>query len=163
MKVIKKQNNSRMCLICGLDNKLGVQAAFYEMEDKSVMSLFSFKEEQQSYPGRVHGGMISAMLDELGARALWIYEPEQMAVTINLEVKYRRPVPYNEPLKAKGVIKKNTNRGMEAFMTISDMSDNVLAEGYGRYLKASNEAINDKMDAHEEMAYYVTDNILEIK
>ena len=33
MKILSKQNNSRMCVICGLDNPYGVQAPFYEMED----------------------------------------------------------------------------------------------------------------------------------
>lgn len=64
MKVVRKQRNSRMCIICGLDNEYGVQASFYVMEDGSVMTRFAFRERHQSYPGRVHGGMITAMLDE---------------------------------------------------------------------------------------------------
>lgn len=51
MKVSYKQNNSRMCVMCGLDNPFGVQAPFYVMEDQSVMTLFRFREEHQSYPG----------------------------------------------------------------------------------------------------------------
>ena len=42
MKVLKKQTNSKMCIICGIENKLGLQAAFYEMEDKSVISIFDY-------------------------------------------------------------------------------------------------------------------------
>lgn len=71
MKVLSKQRNSKMCAICGLDNKFGVRAHFYNMEDNSVMTPFMFREEHQSYPGRVHGGLIAAMLDELGLRACW--------------------------------------------------------------------------------------------
>ena len=59
-----------MCVICGMDNKYGLHAQFYNMEDGSVMSKFQYKEEHQSYPGRVHGGLITAMLDEMGLRAL---------------------------------------------------------------------------------------------
>ena len=69
MKVMRKQRNSRMCVVCGMDNTFGLQAQFYTMEDESVMTLFSFRPEHQSYPGRVHGGLITAMLDELGFRA----------------------------------------------------------------------------------------------
>lgn len=71
MKVISKQRNSKMCIICGLDNKYGLKAPFYNMEDGSVMTKFQYSEEHQSYPGRVHGGLITAMLDEMGLRALW--------------------------------------------------------------------------------------------
>ena len=53
MKVIKKQTNSKSCIICGLDNAAGVKAPFYEMEDGSVVTLFSYSAQHQSYPGRV--------------------------------------------------------------------------------------------------------------
>lgn len=38
MKILSKQKNSRMCMICGLDNEYGVNAPFYNMEDGSVMT-----------------------------------------------------------------------------------------------------------------------------
>ena len=71
MKVIGQQRNSRMCVICGLDNQFGVRAPFYNMTDGSVASPFRYRAWHQSYPGRVHGGMITAMLDEMGLRGLW--------------------------------------------------------------------------------------------
>ena len=100
MKVIAKQRNSKMCAICGLDNVYGVRAPFYSMEDGSVATIFSYREEHQSYPGRVHGGMITAMLDEMGLRALWAKEGGEFTygVTLSLETKYRKPVPYGVPL-----------------------------------------------------------------
>ena len=66
MKVLSKQKNSRMCVICGMDNPFGVKAQIYNMEDGSVMTPFRFRQEHQSYPQRVHGGLIAAMLDGLG-------------------------------------------------------------------------------------------------
>ena len=33
MQVKYKQNNSRMCVICGMDNPFGLRAPFYVMED----------------------------------------------------------------------------------------------------------------------------------
>ena len=55
-----------MCIICGMDNEYGLNAEFYNMEDNSVFTLFRYREQHQSYPSRVHGGLITAMLDELG-------------------------------------------------------------------------------------------------
>ena len=71
MKVTGKQRNSRMCFICGMDNPVGFHSQFYNMEDGSVMTPIRFGENHQSFPGRVHGGLIATMLDELGLRALW--------------------------------------------------------------------------------------------
>ena len=77
MKVVGKQRNSRMCFICGMDNPIGLHAQFYNMEDGSVISPVTFREEHQSFPGRVHGGLIATMLDELGLRALWSVKGEE--------------------------------------------------------------------------------------
>ena len=76
MKVIKKQTNSKMCLICGIENEAGLKASFYEMEDNTLIALVKGKEIHQSYPNRMHGGVISALIDESVGRAIWILEPE---------------------------------------------------------------------------------------
>ncbi len=112
LKVKAKQRNSRMCIMCGLDNEYGVKAPFYSMEDGSVMTVFSYKEQHQSYPGRVHGGLITAMLDEMGLRALWAKElnEELFGVTMTLDTKYRKPVPYGEKILGRGIITKDTGR-----------------------------------------------------
>ncbi|MDE6655505.1 MAG: PaaI family thioesterase [Anaeroplasmataceae bacterium] len=161
MKVIKKQNNSKMCMICGMDNSFGVQAQFYELEDQSVCGLFQFKKEHQSYPGRVHGGMISAMLDELACRAFWVLEPEQFCVTLDLNTKYRKPVPYNEELKGTGKIIKKTNRYFIADCKIFNHKNEVLANGEIKYLLLPNEEITDA-SYEEEMCYEIKDDIKEI-
>ena len=69
-----------MCMICGMNNNYGVKAQFYNMEDGSVMTPFVFREEHQSYPGRVHGGIITAMLDELGLRAYWVEHEDEKEI-----------------------------------------------------------------------------------
>lgn len=162
MKVLKKQNNSNMCMICGMNNNFGVQAQFYELENGEVCGLFEFKEEHQSYPGRVHGGMISAMLDELACRAYWVISPEKLAVTLELNTKYRKPVPYGVRLKGTGKIIKHTSRYFIALCKILDDESNILAEGEIKYLLLPNEKITDA-SVDEELKYYIEDNIKEIE
>lgn len=160
MKVIKKQNNSKMCMICGMDNPFGVQAQFYELEDNRLCGLFSFKAEHQSYPGRVHGGMISAMLDELAYRAYCVIAPKKLAVTLDLSTKYRKPVPYNTPLIGLGEIIKSTNRYFIAECKIIKNNE-VLAEGTAKYLVLPNEKVTDA-SYEDEMCYEIPDEIREI-
>ena len=89
MKVVGKQRNSKMCFICGMDNPIGLKAQFYNMEDGSVMTKFQYREEHQSFPQRVHGGLIATMLDELGLRALWAKgSEERFGVTLSMESKF---------------------------------------------------------------------------
>lgn len=161
MKVLKKQRNSRSCIICGLDNELGVKAPFYEMEDGTVVTVFSFRAEHQSYPGRAHGGMITCMLDELIGRVIWCYEPDKLAVTLDINVKFRKPVPYDTKLIGIGTITKNGSRAYTGHAVIEDEKGTVLAEGTATYFKMPADKITDA-DMHEELDMFVPDDVIEI-
>lgn len=161
MKVVSKQKNSHMCLICGMDNKAGVRGQFYNMEDGSVGGLFTFREEHQSYPGRVHGGMLATMIDELAGRVLWVDEPDKIGVTMDIAVKYKKPVPYNVPLKGRGFYLKKLSRAFSAKCLIMDMDNNVLAEGEAKYLVMPAEKITDAT-LEEELDVYIPDDVNEI-
>lgn len=163
MKVISKQRNSKMCIICGMDNPIGLKAQFYNMEDKSVMTIFKFKEEYQSFPQRVHGGIIATMLDELGLRALWAKTSEEdFGVTLSMNVKYRKPVPYNEVLIGKGLVQKETSKFVTIETEIFDKKGNLLANAEVKYIKLAINKIADGINAHDEMCYLIEDDVKEI-
>ena len=162
MKVISKQRNSRMCTICGLDNQFGVRAPFYNMQDGSVMSRFQFAVHHQSYPGRVHGGMITAMLDEMGLRAMWAKHDgceDDFGVTMSLTTSFRKPVPYEELLIARGELVRETSRFAVINSQIFDLSGNLLADGELKYLKLDPQVISAGAVVHEEMPYLIADNV----
>lgn len=163
MKVISKQRNSKMCIICGMDNPIGLKAQFYNMEDKSVMTIFKFKEEYQSFPQRVHGGIIATMLDELGLRALWAKSSEDdFGVTLSMNVKYRKPVPYNEVLIGKGLVQKETSKFVTIETEIFDKKGNLLANAEVKYIKLAINKIADGINEHDAMCYLIEDDVKEI-
>ena len=160
MKVLRKQSNSKKCIICGIENPFGLKAPFYEMEDNTVVTLFQYDELHQSYPERTHGGMICCMLDELIGRAIWVHEPNIWGVTTSLQIKYRKPVPYNTPLKGVGKIIENRSRLFKGIGTIMDMNGNVLAEAEAIYLKLPLDQISSSN--HDDVNVMVPDDIKEI-
>lgn len=163
MKVKSKQSNSKMCVICGMDNPVGLKAQFYNMEDESVMTVFKYKEEYQSFPQRVHGGIIAAMLDELGLRALWAKKSEEeFGVTMSLNIKYRKPVPYNEILIGKGMVKKETSKFLTAETELFDKKGNLLANAEVNYIKLDADKIAQNINTHDEMSYLIEDDVKEI-
>lgn len=164
MKIISKQRNSKMCMICGLDNEYGVRAPFYNMEDGSVMSVFQYRRQHQSYPGRVHGGLITAMLDEMGLRSLWAKELSEatFGVTLSLDTKYRKPVPYETDLIGKGTVLKETSKFVITDASIMDMRGDVLANGMIKYIKMDTGKISEGVQIHEEMPYLLEDGRTEI-
>ena len=60
-----KQPNSRMCFVCGIENPIGLHLAFYTDEEGRSMLRPNIwpKPEHQGYPGHLHGGIISTLLD----------------------------------------------------------------------------------------------------
>lgn len=161
MKIIKKQTNSKMCIVCGMENEASLKAPFYEMEDHTVVSVFKYKEFHQSYPERVHGGMITALLDEIIGRAIWIDEPKIWGVTIDINVKFRKPVPYNVDLRAIGKITRNTSRIFEGIGLLKDQNDNILAEAKATYYKLPLDKIALE-NIHDDINLIVEDGLTEI-
>lgn len=165
MKVIGKQRNSKMCFICGMDNPIGLKAQFYNMEDGSVMTPFIFRKEHQSFPERVHGGLAATMIDELGLRAMWAKDQseESFGVTMSLSVKYRKPVPYDEELFARGIVVKETPKFVTIVSEIYDRAGELLVNGEAVYIKLSPEQIvSDAVDTHDEMCYLIEDDVREL-
>ena len=99
-KVIGKQNQGRNCFVCGVNNESGLHGQFFALEDGSLVGLFRPKFHHQSYPGRVHGGIITAMLDETIGRAVQVKDPDVWGVTAELTTRYLKPVPYDVDLRA---------------------------------------------------------------
>jgi len=162
MKVLKKQTNTFNCVICGINNEFGLKAPFYETDTNEVVTIFEFKEHHQSYPGRTHGGIISAMLDELVGRAIWITDPGLWGVTMTLNVKYRKPVPYNTKLKGIGRIISQTSRTFSGTGEIYDQDGNILAEASANYMKLPLNKIADDVSNEHEVNVLIPDNVTEV-
>lgn len=134
-KILRKQFSSNDCFVCGIKNDSGIKASFYEVEGNELITTFKTKPCHQSYPGRTHGGVIAAMLDEAIGRSINITEPDTFGVTINLNISYRKPVPYDEDLKIVSRLTKNTSKWFEAEGEIINKDGEVLSNCKGVYVK----------------------------
>ena len=162
MKVLKKQANSHLCFICGIHNDSGLKVRFYQMENNTLVGLLKGEDIHQSYPNRMHGGIISAIIDESIGRAIWIDEPSTWGVTMDLQMKYRKQVPLGEDLLVITKITKNTKRGFEGTGYLLDKDHKVLAEGTARYIKLSLNDIDNDTHEEDEINIMVPDDVTEI-
>jgi hypothetical protein len=62
--IMEKQPNSRMCFVCGIENPIGLKLKFYTDDEGRCIARFRPKPQHQGYPGQLHGGIISTLLDE---------------------------------------------------------------------------------------------------
>jgi acyl-coenzyme A thioesterase PaaI-like protein len=134
-KVINKQENSKNCLVCGLKNNYGLKASFYELENKNLLGVFKPLEEHQSYPGRLHGGIASAILDETIGRAILMNDRNVWGVTVELNLRYKKTIPLNEEIKVVGRITKDTSRIFEGTGEIILKNGDIAVTASGKYLK----------------------------
>jgi len=149
-RVVRKQENSKMCLVCGLKNPYGLKAAFFETETNELVCLFRPSDAHQSYPGRLHGGMTTAILDETIGRAINCGRGKMIwGVTLEFTTQFKKPVPLGMELKVVGRIVSETSRTFEGTGEVLLPDGTVAATGRGRYYKLALERIAE-FDADEQ-------------
>ena len=149
--VTAKQQNSRMCFVCGLENPAGLHAAIYEVDSGEVVALFTPTERHQGYPGRLHGGIAGTILDETIGRAVMVSSKGAVwGVTVEFTARYRKPVPLGVELRAVGRIVKDSSRFFEGTGEILLPDGTVAVEGRGRYLRMPLERISDSYTERED-------------
>jgi uncharacterized protein (TIGR00369 family) len=139
-----------MCAVCGLKNDASLKAKFFEVESGELVALFTPREQHQSYPGRLHGGLITAILDEVMGRAIMV-GVEQMVwgVTIELTTRFKKPVPLDVELRAVGRIVRQDERYFYGTGEILLPDGVVAATGEGKYMRLPLHRIAD-FDAEEQ-------------
>jgi acyl-coenzyme A thioesterase PaaI-like protein len=99
--------NSR-CVVCGAENANGLRLRF-ETGSKGVRATWVPKRGWESFQGTVHGGIVTAVLDEAMSKAIIACGWE--AFTVELGVRFRSRVSPGEELRVEGWVTKNAREG----------------------------------------------------
>lgn len=148
---MNKQPNSHNCFICGVKNVAGAQVSFYEVlaDDGTpeVLARFVGQEIHQGYPGRMHGGVIAGIVDEVMSRCIAYgddaLDPPAWGVTIDLSLRYHVPVPLGVELTARGRIMRDRSRVAETSAELYLPDGTVAVSATGRFMKLALEQIAD--------------------
>ncbi len=124
-----KQANTHFCFVCGLDNPCGLALHFESDGAGKAVAKMAFSKDYQGYPGIVHGGILSTVLDEVGGRATMKgIRPEAVLVTGKLTVHFRKPVKVDQPVIIEGELVKDFGKIVETKGTIKSESGELLVE-----------------------------------
>lgn len=132
---MQKQPNSRYCFLCGLQNGKGLHLAFYQDDKNRVIVHLTPDQEYQGYPGVLHGGIVSALLDETIGRAL--VSRDIWAMTAELCVRFVRPVPLGQPITVIGEMVRLRSRTMEGRGEIRLADGTLAASAEAKYILLS--------------------------
>ena len=129
--------NEHYCFGCGRHNPIGFHLAF-EREGGDVVTTYTPRREDQGFPGIVHGGLLTLLLDEAMGWAM--YADRVFAVTAKMETRFRRRVDLDTPLVIRGRTVRERGRRVEVAAEILDDAGDPLVEASGLFLRMDPES-----------------------
>jgi len=136
-------------MVCGWENEFSLKASFYELENEEIVAVFKPLQEHQSYPGRLHGGIAGAILDETIGRAIFLKDENVWGVTAELSLKYHKPIPLDEELRVRARITRDTRKIFEGTGEILLRNGDIAVSASGKYIKIPLSQIIET-DEHDE-------------
>jgi len=83
------------CIVCSPHHRCGFRLQFVLSDDGSVQARFDCSQAFEGYPGLLHGGAISSLLD--GAMTNCLFAHGHQGVTGELKVRFRHPIVTDRP------------------------------------------------------------------
>src|SRR5256884_5732443 len=114
------------CFACGQLNPGGLRLDF-EVSRGRAEARYTARQRHQGYDGLLHGGVVTALLDE--AMGWAIFHQGIWGVTAKINVSFRLPVPVGEEIRVVVEVTRDRARLIETHGTVSPGPDgDVLAE-----------------------------------
>jgi len=130
---MEQLRDNQCCYVCGTQNPSGLKVVFeIDKTARSIRASFTPSPAHQGYEGIVHGGILSALLDE--AMAKLAFSLGIPAVTAEITVKFRSPASPGEELSITGRLTHETRRLIQAEAKI-EKGLVTIAEATGKLLR----------------------------
>ena len=126
LKEIEKEIKYGMCFACGEENPIGLHLHFFWIPD-GALAFFTPRPEHQSYDGRMHGGLITVLLDEIMGNYLFRKEGVP-AYTARIDLRFRAPVRIGDTIRCEGHEVKRKGRLVIMEGVITNPDGTIAAE-----------------------------------
>lgn len=127
-----ERTRDTMCFGCGKDNPMGLHLHF-RTDAEGFYTSFVPQPVHQSYDGRMHGGLISTLLDETMGNYPYMYE-HKVAYTARLEVRFRQPVRIGERIEVITKVKRRKGQLLEMTGQVVREDGTIAAEADGKLM-----------------------------
>jgi uncharacterized protein (TIGR00369 family) len=106
----------------------------FEVSRDRAIARYTAEQRHQGYDGLLHGGVVTALLDE--AMGWAIFHQGIWGVTARISVTFRNPVPTGVELVVEGQVVRDRGRLIETRGTLARAADGtVLAEAEATFLR----------------------------
>jgi uncharacterized protein (TIGR00369 family) len=122
------------CFACGDKNPIGMQLHI-ELGEGTASTTWTPGEDYVGWEDKVHGGLLSTLLDEVMAWAPSSYD--SWAVTAEMNIRFRAPANPGETLSARGWVDQRRRRIYHVRGEVRGQDGRLVADAQGRFLGAS--------------------------
>jgi len=133
MKLMKRYPG---CFVCGDKNPIGLNVPFY-VQGEEVVAEYTATRHFEGYKNILHGGILSALLDEVMIRA--VLALEICCVTSEIRVRFRKMVNTGNKLSLVGRLVEDKGRILTAEGKITNQHNQVVAEGEATFVRVRGE------------------------
>jgi uncharacterized protein (TIGR00369 family) len=124
--------SSKFCFACGVGNECGLHMKIVPTED-GCRAIFTPVRRHEGFANMTHGGIVATLLDEVIAWACTLQGYN--AVTAELTVRYKRPVPIDKPVEVVGRIIREHGRLVLGESAIHDEAGELLASASAKMMR----------------------------
>ncbi len=119
------------CFVCGPQNPKGLRLSFAVTESGSTAQWVP-KEGWESFQGVIHGGVVSAVLDEAMSKA--IISKGYEALTAELKIRFRKKISVDEKLCVRGWMISVQKRKILAEASLTNLDGVEKAHAWGAFV-----------------------------
>lgn len=120
------------CFACGQQNNIGLKLEFEYNDDKAICN-FSLNSDFEGYPGIIHGGIVSTILDEAMAKIILVSELK--AVTVEMKTRFKQNMLSKTLYTVEAEIIKQKGRAIFTKATIIDDKSKAVAYSEATFFK----------------------------
>jgi acyl-coenzyme A thioesterase PaaI-like protein len=133
-----------MCFGCSPHNERGLKLTFTQVSTGGVAGTYTAPAYTCGAPGIVHGGFQATLLDEAIGFAVHAYDEStgvldgdeaawRNVVTVEFDLRYRRPVPTEVELGLRAEVVRARGRDYLSVAEIVDAADEVLTSATAKW------------------------------
>ncbi len=139
-----------LCFACGPHNPWGLKLHF-ERDGNKVVTRFTASHEYQGFPGYLHGGVITALLDEVMSRVSLILE-NRWTMTAGVDVRFRKPVFIGQEVTAVAQHVESNRRVVKSQAKVLLPDGSTAADATGKFVYVPETTLAEMADGYPQLA-----------
>jgi len=145
----KQLPRDKGCFVCGKDNPFGLKLHFNIEDEHTVSAKFTPAEHLIGFKGMLHGGIMSAVLDDALCWAIY-NSTGKFYVTSQLNVNFKKPGSMKGEFTVVGrAIRSDEKRSRKvehAKAELKDASGHIVADAEGTFFQIPDHKVKELWD-----------------